>query len=160
MTLGWRRLHASISLSDKLDLVSDQAALLFTWMQPHADDQGRLQGEPCYIRKLVVPGRKDGWEPEDVARYLNELRQRELVDVYEGTDPPGKFFIEIRKFRELQPPGDGKRRHASQYPDNTGKMPSNVNGCNWMSSDAQNRTEQKRKEKKRKERSLSSKLEE
>ena len=40
-----RMLHKSISHSIQVNRLSPEARLLFTWMIPHADDEGRIKGE-------------------------------------------------------------------------------------------------------------------
>ena len=53
-----RMISKSISVSTKVNSISDFSALLFTWMVPHADDYGVLDGDEGTIKALVVPRRK------------------------------------------------------------------------------------------------------
>lgn len=49
-----RMLSKSISISEQANDLSDFAALLFTWMIPHADDWGILPGSARKVKALIV----------------------------------------------------------------------------------------------------------
>lgn len=69
-----RMLSKSISLSRQVDSVCEKAQLLFTWMIPHADDEGRMIGDPKYIKVTVVPLKTSkGWTISGVEKCLLEL---------------------------------------------------------------------------------------
>lgn len=73
-----RSIAKSISISEQVDGVSDQAALLFSWMFPHADDFGRLPGSAKKLGAVVVPlrmDRKPGWAVDDIEGYIMELEE-------------------------------------------------------------------------------------
>jgi len=53
-----RMLHNKISKSLQVDSLPVPAQLLFTWMISWADDEGRLKGEPKYIKATVIPYKK------------------------------------------------------------------------------------------------------
>lgn len=57
----------------------DFAALLYTWMIPHADDYGILTGDPEELLDTVMPGRRDK-DPEDVKRALDAMARLELIE--------------------------------------------------------------------------------
>jgi len=92
-----RMLSRTISISKKLSKVSDQAALLFSWIIPHVDDDGRIEGDPQTIKAQVVPRR---WNVELVETYLMELSDVRLINYYK-TDPENTF-IEIIQFLRFQ----------------------------------------------------------
>lgn len=50
-----RMIHKKISASTQVNRLTLPARLLFSWMIPHADDEGRIKGEPEYIKAVVVP---------------------------------------------------------------------------------------------------------
>jgi len=66
-----RQISTDIGTDEQLNMVSDQAALLFTWCIARADPHGYLPGKPGELRLKVVPGRK--WTDKEVAGYLKEL---------------------------------------------------------------------------------------
>lgn len=87
-----------ISQSRKVNAVSDQAALLFSWIQPHTDDYGRIEGETQDVLFLIVPRR--GWSEDQVEGYLKELFDVGLLKKYH--DENGKRYFEVYAFNEHQ----------------------------------------------------------
>lgn len=92
-----RMIDAVISNSRKVNSVSDQAALLFTWAQAHTDDFGRLEGEAEDLLFLVVPRRN--WTVEQVEEMVKTLFEIGLVKMYHVND---KRYLEIVGFDEHQ----------------------------------------------------------
>lgn len=78
--------------------VSDQAALLFTWIQAHTDDYGRIEGGADDVLFSVVPRR--GWSEDKVEEYLKELWDADLLKKYH--DETGKRYVEVVGFEEHQ----------------------------------------------------------
>ena len=72
-----RMLHKSISVSTQVNKMSVEARLLFTWLVPHADDEGKLHGECEYIKAVVVPMCK--WSVRKVEKLLNEMVKADLI---------------------------------------------------------------------------------
>jgi hypothetical protein len=50
-----RMISKSISVSKQVNDMSLLSRLIFTWMIPHADDWGRMAGDPGVIRAMVFP---------------------------------------------------------------------------------------------------------
>lgn len=71
--------------------------LLFTWMIAHADDEGRLRGEPAYIKATVVP--MTNWSLKKIESYLKEIENVELINWWTQKD---EKFIEFIKWNEHQ----------------------------------------------------------
>ncbi len=92
-----RMLHKKISISTQVNRLSLPARLLYTWLIPHADDEGRLKGEPEYIKATVVPMTK--WSFKNVGSYLNEIKQQRLIHYWEINN---EWFIEFIKWNEYQ----------------------------------------------------------
>jgi len=109
-----RIIDAVISNSRKVNEVSDQAALLFTWIQAHTDDYGRIEGETLDVLFLIVPRR--GWKEEQVESYLKELWEVGLLKQYH--DDKGKRYFEIYAFNEHQIFRSDRSRKA-KYPNPT-----------------------------------------
>lgn len=92
-----RIISQSISNSRKVAEVSDQSALLFTWIQPHTDDYGRIEGGADDVLFSIVPRR--GWTEEQVESYLKELWAVGLLKAYHEN---GKRYLEVYGFEEHQ----------------------------------------------------------
>lgn len=105
-----RIIDNTISNSRKVNSVSDQSALLFTWIQAHTDDFGRVEGGADDILFLVVPRR--GWNEEQVEKYLKEMWTVGLVRSYHQD---GKRYLEIVGFDEHQVFRSDRNRKA-KYP--------------------------------------------
>lgn len=92
-----RNLSTDISVDKKLKRVSDFAALLYTWMIPHAEDDCRLVAkDPEEINLLVVPNRRK--TDAEVTAALDELLTAELI----GQDESGHYFLPSANFYKYQ----------------------------------------------------------
>lgn len=85
-----RMLSKSISTSLRVNRISEFAQLLFTWIIPHTDDFGRIDGEPEVIKALVMPFSKR--KVQDFIKALIEMSQVGLIQWYRTE---GKAVIEI-----------------------------------------------------------------
>lgn len=92
-----RMLHKKISISRQVSRLSPPAALLFTWMIPHADDEGRLPGDLNSIRGTVVP--LFDWSLETVGDLLQEIRNQKLIYYWEDE---GERYIEFINWERYQ----------------------------------------------------------
>src|SRR3990167_1371582 len=92
-----RMLHTKISVSSQVNKLSLPARLLFTWMIPHADDEGRLKGDPEFIKATIVPMTK--WSFKTVRNYLEEIKNQKLIYYWEENQ---EWFIEFVKWNEHQ----------------------------------------------------------
>ena len=132
----------SISTSTKLSKVSDFAALLFTWIQPHCDDGGNMDADPIVVRGLVVPMRKQS--VEDVAAAVKELIDVGLITPYEVN---GTAYLHVEQFEKHQTlRGD---RPDFRYPANPATTTGKPGGNQRSTSGKTNRTEQNRTEQNR-----------
>lgn len=61
----------------------DFAAMLYTWMIPHAGDDGCLTGDPDEILMTVIPGRRDK-TPADVVIALAAMAELGLIGYLDG----------------------------------------------------------------------------
>lgn len=92
-----RMLHKKISISTEVNKLSLPARLLFTWIISHADDEGRLKGEPEYIKAMVIPMTK--WSFKKIKGYLEEMKTQRLIYYWEQNN---EWFIEFPKWKEHQ----------------------------------------------------------
>lgn len=106
-----RMISRSISTSRKLARVDDRAALLFTWIQPHTDDYGRMEGDAMTVRAKVCPMRP--YTDEDVEASLKTLQKAGLVLRYEVE---GEQYVQVCGFEEHQT-FKSDRPRKSEYPE-------------------------------------------
>lgn len=92
-----RMLHKKISVSAQVNRLSLSARLLFSWMITHADDVGRLKGDPDYIKAMVVPMTK--WSFKKIRIWLEEIKNQGLIYYWEENN---ERFIEFVKWGEYQ----------------------------------------------------------
>ena len=71
--------------------------MLFTWMIPHGDDDGRLQGDVLYIKGIVFP--MVDCIVQDVEMWLSDLMENELIEWYEAD---GEKYVQINKWANFQ----------------------------------------------------------
>jgi len=78
-----RYISTKLSLDAKVNKLAmtagDFAALLYTWMIPHAEDDARLTGDPDEILMMVCPGRRDK-STEDIATALQAMHDLGLIE--------------------------------------------------------------------------------
>lgn len=92
-----RMLHKKISVSVQVNRLTLPARLLFTWMIPHADDEGRLKGDVEFIKAMIIPMTK--WSFKKIKGYLTEMKDQELIYYWQEND---EWFIEFIKWKEYQ----------------------------------------------------------
>ncbi|MBI4065332.1 hypothetical protein HY409_03105 [Candidatus Gottesmanbacteria bacterium] len=126
-----RMLHKKISVSLQVDRLSLGAQLLFSWMIPAADDEGRMKGEPQSVKANVVPMKK--WTFTKVKDYLNEMKNQGLIYYWEQN---GEWIIEFPKWNEYQQIRKD-RLEPSKLPSFSGK---NVNQQTGKSQPDDNQT--------------------
>lgn len=92
-----RMLHKSISTSSQVNKLSLPSRLLFTWMISHADDEGKLKGEPEYVKATVVPMTR--WTFGKIRTYIDEIKNVGLIYHWSEND---EQFIEFVKWNDHQ----------------------------------------------------------
>lgn len=113
-----------ISESRRLaDLKSDSARMLYTWIIPHLDIEGRLNASPEMIKGKVVP-RLNHFTNELINECLEDMGRVELVNLYEFD---GDRYLELRKFKEHQTLRPSKEAKSiiptGEVPDKGGSTP-------------------------------------
>lgn len=87
----------SISTSKKLAKVSVFEALLFTWLIPHCDDYGRMDGNARIVKGIVMPLRED--PVEEIEKALKALHKIGLISRYVVES---EEYLEVFKWEEHQ----------------------------------------------------------
>ena len=73
-----RMISKAISLDEKVHLLSDDTArLLFTWLIPHLDCEGRMHGDAQTVKSIVFPRRSIS--VKKVEKYLKEMEKNGLI---------------------------------------------------------------------------------
>lgn len=120
-----RMLKKVISDSKKLaSLKSDSARLLWTWILPYLDIEGRYYADPDMIKGKVVP-RVKTFTPENINDYLSEMDSVGLITLYESE---GEKYLQFRNFKEFQNLRESKEAKSKipspkQVQDNGGSSP-------------------------------------
>lgn len=85
----------------------DFAALLYTWMIPHADDQGQLTADPEQLLFTVLPGRRDK-TADDVALAILGMLELGLLEA------DGDVLRYPKSFHKYQSYIKERRRESTQ----------------------------------------------
>lgn len=110
-----RALKEEITTSERLASVSFQAESLWYRLLVCADDFGRFDARPIIVRSRAMPLRDVCLT--DVGQWLDELRNADLIAVYEFD---GKPYLKIQRWEQRT------RANASKYPDESGTYEKNV----------------------------------
>jgi len=111
-----RMISKSLSTSQKfgglatLGDLAEFAQLLYPMLVVHADDFGRLQGDPFTVKLTCLP-----ISPRSLDDFATALRQLEAAGLIAWYNAAGKLYIEIQNF-EWHQQGLHKRTR-SQFPD-------------------------------------------
>ena len=93
-----RMISKEISLDEKVDALSDDTArLLFTWMIPHLDSEGRMYGEAQVFKSIVAPRRN--YTIKKVEKTLVEMEKLGLIERYSFN---GNVYIYKPNFEKHQ----------------------------------------------------------
>jgi hypothetical protein len=90
-----RYISTDISRDRKVNELSDYAALLYTWMIPHAEDDGSLVSDPDEIGWTVIPGRKP--RTERISEAISEMLDANLLYAVDG-----KLYFPSESFYKYQ----------------------------------------------------------
>lgn len=132
-----RRRYVSTAIStdtavNKLALRGgDFAALLYTWMIPHASDDATINGDPEELLMIVLPGRRDK-SAEDIADALSLMDELELI----AWDRDEKIvsFPACAFYKHQSYIKDGERRGANNTATPSEKAQNTGDGANQRKS--------------------------
>ena len=107
-----RMISKDISLDEKVDALSDDTArLLFTWMIPHLDCEGRIYGDAKIFKSIVAPRRN--YSTQRVEKYLKEMENLGLIVRYfadENSKNRNVLPIKVQKNQFLFAPNFDKHQ--------------------------------------------------
>jgi len=113
-----RMISKAISLDEKVNALSDDTCrLLFTWLIPHLDCEGRMHGDPITVKSIVFP-RRNISTPK-VEKYLKELEKTELILRYFVN---GNQYLSAPNFEKHQVGLRKSQESASQIPSFTTEL--------------------------------------
>lgn len=94
-----RMLKKAVSDSRRLaELKTDSARLLWTWILPYLDIEGRYFADPDLIKGKVVPRIKT-FNANNIAEYLADMAEVGLITLFEYD---GEKYLEYRNFKKFQ----------------------------------------------------------
>jgi len=92
-------LKKRISFSKKLGaLKSDSARLLYTWLLPHLDVEGRYSADPDILKGHIFPKVKS-MTPARITKLLNQLNEANLITLYTIDD---ELYLQLKQFHKYQ----------------------------------------------------------
>jgi hypothetical protein len=107
-----RFISKEISLNEKVDKLSDDTArLLFTWLIPHLDCEGKMYGDPQIFRSIVAPRRNISLKK--IEKYLEEFENCGLVIRYFVEN---NCYLFCENFKKHQPGLRKDKESQSQIP--------------------------------------------
>ena len=107
-----RMISKAISLDEKVNSLSDDTCrLLFTWLIPHLDCEGRMHGDAITVKSIVFPRRNIS--PGKVEKYLKELENFGLILRYSVNR---NAYLCMKNFEKHQPGLQKTRESQSQIP--------------------------------------------
>ena len=119
-----RMISKVISLDEKVHALSDDTCrLLFTWLIPHLDCEGRMYGDALTVKSIVFPRRSIS--PRKVEKYLKELENYNLIVRY---FVDGSEFLAMRNFEKHQTGLRKSQESPSQIPPFTTESKRSNNG--------------------------------
>jgi hypothetical protein len=106
-------LKRAVATSRKLsELKSDSARLLYTWLLPFLDVEGKYYGEPDIIKGAIVP-RLSTFSSQNIEEYLQELAKKGLIYWYQVEGDRYLRFTVFDKHQNI----NKDRESKSQIPD-------------------------------------------
>lgn len=103
----YRRIYGGFIKGQRINQISLQAEAWFWRIMASADDFGNADADPGLCFAATV-GKRRGVTQKDVAKWLVELGESRLIQIY--ADESGDKYLHIVGFEEMQPAGkNGKR---------------------------------------------------
>ena len=122
-----RMLNKKISYDERIARLSVDAALLYTWCIPHLDVKGRIYGDACILKGLVVPY-IDELTIDKIDKCIKEFVGVDLVLHYgrdrkymqfKGFDKNQKIYEDKESPSEIPEHGSNSRVTLEELPSNS-----------------------------------------
>jgi hypothetical protein len=113
--------------------LSLKAALIYTWLLAHCDDQGRMSGDAATVRGIVCPLRSD-ITVDDVKLALSNMEDKDLIRIYEPPDmqwSPTPEIIQVLDwwdYQHLRDPQPSKYPAMRDWQDKIGNQSRDLRG--------------------------------
>jgi len=104
-----RRVSRSVKIAG---LSSDTSRMIYTWLIPYLDKEGRMEADPRLIKADIAP-LLDHITPEIIGNILTELNSAGLITLYHAD---GKDCLVLTKFDSHQPHLRKDREAESRIP--------------------------------------------
>lgn len=116
-----RLLMKKITADERVAQLPLEAQLLFTWMIPHLDIEGRITGNPRLLKQQVVP--HFDWLDEQVDGYLNHMESlvKNSHGLIERWESEGVRVVFFPGFEDEQGPLRRDREAPSIFPPRPGE---------------------------------------
>ena len=105
------------------------AKLMFTWMIPHADDYGRLHGEPEMIKAKIFP--REHKSLQKIKEWRDELEKVGLIKIYTVDNQEYIQLINFSKYQTFKTDRPKKKEYP-EIPNGNQRIP---NGRPKLSKD-------------------------
>lgn len=105
-----RMISKNISTSRKVNRLSCFAALLYTWIIPHTDDYGCMDGDWVSVKAKVVPMQET--TDKQIEKALKEIEAAGLITRYWHA---GEQYLQVTNFETFQTFKTDRQRQ-SEYP--------------------------------------------
>jgi hypothetical protein len=107
-----RIIQTRICESKKLALLkTDGARLLYTWLIPNADIEGRFGGDPLIVKSRIFTRLRKS--VATVQKYLDDLAANDLITLYRAN---GDTYLQINNFTTMQPKLNPSKEAESAIP--------------------------------------------
>ena len=143
-----RMLKKVISTSRRLaDLKTDSARMLYAWIIPHLDIEGRMYAEPSIIKGRVVPRLKLFTEHK-IKECLLDMARVGVITLY---SVDGDEYLQLRKFGDyqtLRPEKEAKSTIPAPLPEDSNLTPALLPDKDGTTPDKEKIREDKRSKEK------------
>lgn len=123
-----RMIKKNISCSDKLaSLKSDSSRMLYLFILPHLDIEGRHSADPDIIKGHILTKLKS-WTNSKIEQHLKELENVGLLTLYEIDGEKYLEYINFKKYQLLRPDKEAESKIPAPLPNKDGSSTGVVRG--------------------------------
>ena len=116
-------LKKNISTSQKLaDLKSDSSRMLYLFIMPHLDIEGRHLADPEIIKGHILPKIKS-WGLAKIEQHLGELKEVGLILLYDIDGERYLEFVDFKKYQNLREDREAESKIPAPLQENSRRTP-------------------------------------